>query len=274
MTTVSIEAAVLDEIFRLAKKEDNLEVMGLLASRRKSRPVSAACVLPTDERGPSHAVAAPLTIRRAIDELLRRGFIPRGIFHSHGHHPVFCSGTDVQTGVTFLPSMADHNFEPLPGAATKCVPVATGPATATCPRAEGGSLDFVLAGRPLGDGVRTIESWSTVRTAFIASAPPRVVVKSDRLTLEAAGVRLTLGIPDGASVSWSTRESELRIALLPSLVVNARGDVHVEAVVVRDLAGVESIDTIRECRLEIVDPRHGDETPIEVFDGRCRACIG
>ena len=255
---MSILQVVMDRIQEWAADAGRDECMGLLAASPAGDPflITSACRLAAEASG-SHAVADPVAIKRAADRLSARRAAVRGIWHSHGLHGVFHSATDDDTAERILPAMAEAAFR-RPRHAWPA-PAVVASDRALLPLPDGRVQSFVLVGPPV-DGLDGYEpaAWSRVVTTFRkARHAPRAVQEGDALHLEGCGVRLSLGVPEGASV-LSGREdtAALRTATLFSLVVNLRGDRYAEALVVREADGQTWLDR-GPCAIEVVGDARG-----------------
>ncbi len=108
-TPLKITHGLLHAIDVEVQLADSFECLGLLASERGADWVTDMEVLPA-RASASHAEAAPIAVARAAESLRSRGLVPRGLWHSHGHLPVFHSGTDHGTIDRLLPGMAAWNL--------------------------------------------------------------------------------------------------------------------------------------------------------------------
>jgi proteasome lid subunit RPN8/RPN11 len=231
---LEIVGDVIDEILNHAREARADEVMGLLASKigTDSGVVTAACLLPATAT-PSRAEAAPPAIQQAAERLRANGLRPVGLWHSHGSHAVFHSPTDDETVSRQLPAMAPWSFER--ARPRLLAPVVTSADEAVLPFDDGQALRFIL----LGSEVPGIEAhqrarWGSVAMAFgSATKAPCAVQGADFLRLDGGGVRITLGVPPGTSLTSRIEAiAPLRIAHLYSLVVNNRGDRYAEAMTI------------------------------------------
>ncbi len=252
-STFRISQCVLDGILAAARHAGNSECMGLLAAAvgERQQCVSAACLLPAEASG-SHAEADAETISTAMTSLLRRRLRPVGLWHSHGSHAVFHSGTDDATVTKLFPAMAAWNFER--PRAELGVPAITGCDTASVPLGDGRTLRILLAGPKL-PGIEGNErvSWSRMDVLFAESTSHSpVILDGLAVKLMAGGVCLELGIPDGANVVSEIEDhAAVRSAKLFSLVVNRRGEKYAEALTVHDICG-ESHIAKRCCEIAVL----------------------
>ncbi len=272
--TLTISPRVLRGIHACAREADSKECMGLLARRidDESPRVTAACLLPAEASG-SHAEADPVDIKRAAMVLRQRGLRPSGLWHSHGSHRVFHSPTDDQTLERFVAGMAGWNVcRPRP---PWVVPVLTGANRAVLPLPDGQALHFLLRGPAVpGTDAHEPAAWDSIAARFRPTPEaPWAIQDARRLHLAAGNVRLSLGIPEGATVlSHKEDVSSLRTSTLYSLVVNKRGDEHAEALVVHEIDGC-SILRKGPCAIELAEEGRGAEGPrlISVADVPVRA---
>lgn len=236
-----------------ARAAGRIECMGLLASPMAGScpEITAACLLPA-QASRSHAVAEPVVIKQAMVKLQAGRLRPRGLWHSHADHPVYSSATDNLTVARLLPAMAEWNFQrPRPA---WLAPVVTGPDQAVLPLLDGQSLHFTLLG-PEVPGLEANEqvAWSGITTSFSQQCRPRVLQEADLLRLEAGGVTLTLGIPEGASLRSQRQEiAAVRTAQMGSLVVNNRGESYAEVLVIHDLGG-QALMHKEPCAVELIE---------------------
>lgn len=253
LPALRIRRSVLSRILACARAAGRQECMGLLAAPRAdaAAPISAALLLPA-EASPSRAEAAPVAIRRAADRLARRRLRPVGLWHSHGNHGVYHSMTDDDTVARLLPGMAEWGFRRPPPSVR--APTVTGPDRALLPLSDGRTLCCTLVGPRLPElSAYECLTWESVRVDFVAeTARPRAFLDGRALRLVGGGVRLRLGVPDGATVlAHSLDAAPFREATLHSLVVNNRGDTYAEALLLWDAEGA-TMQRQGPCEIEIV----------------------
>jgi proteasome lid subunit RPN8/RPN11 len=250
-----ILSRVLREMHRAARAHNNDECMGLLTSLPGETAITGAYLLDA-EVAPAHAEADPMALKHAADEIRASGQVARGLFHSHGRHPVFHSGTDHTTVHRILPAMAEANFERHGGRAT---PWIAEPGHAALPLADGRVLAYRLAARP---GSFDYEpEWTSIRFARRDTTEPTAMHTAGRLELAAGGVALICGLPEGVTLtSTVSDDAPSRTARLYSVVVNCAGDYEAKCLVVAEIGG-EAFVRLDPCEILDVDddsaPRSG-----------------
>jgi proteasome lid subunit RPN8/RPN11 len=226
------------------------ECMALLASPPSADAINDMEMLEATA-SPSSALAAPLAVKHAVDALRSRGLVPRGIWHSHGHGPVFHSGTDHATIDRLLPAMAEWCVERDPP--TVATPAIDGPDSAVLPLPDGRLIRLALRPTPVPDSeMLEPQRWSRVDVDLLdASEAASVVITAAHLRLGAGHVALRLGIPDAVTVETTTVDPEqTRIARLYSLVVNAHQERYAQCLVVVERAG-DSITHLGDCPIHV-----------------------
>ncbi len=243
---------LLSKVVALAREAGPNECIGLLASRGPSGPVIGGCVLPSQDATPCQAEAEPVAIRAAVSDLLGRGLVPAGLWHSHGNSEVHHSFVDDETTRRFLPAMAERLFR-RPRTAP-LVPIVVSRDEAELPLRDGTYLRFALLGPAIpGSDARTRIAWTstTIRMAARRSQP-RAIRSPDRLRLVGGPVVLDLGLPEGHVLeSRVVDRSPLRVARMWSLVVNTAGETHAEMLTLLDIQG-RSVVQQRPCSIEVV----------------------
>jgi hypothetical protein len=274
---LEIMADVKDQIMSYAREACADERMGLLASKSGSDSgvIVGACLLPASASR-SHAEATPLAIQQAAERLRASFLVPSGLWHSHGAHAVFHSALDDDTVSRLLPAMAEWNFER--SRPRHLAPVVTAPDEAVLPLPDGQALHFML----LGPEVPEFEAhqrarWGGITISFggVGKAPC-AVHNADFLRLNGGGVTLTLGLPQGTSLTSRIDDiAPLRVAHLYSLVVNNRGDEYAEAMTVLEFDD-QSIIQKGSCQIVVVQnscsSRGAECRPF--IAGRYRAAAG
>jgi hypothetical protein len=254
ITPLTLTQSVMHRIDAATRAAGSLECLGLLASAPGADAITSMQVLPS-RASVASAEAAPLAIKHAADALAARGLIARGLWHSHGHLPVFHSGTDRATLQRVLPAMA-------PAAGTRAcairVPAVEAPDAAVLPLADGRCLSVVLIADPIA-GTEFCEPlrWTHVTVGYGRTGDaPSATLAASGLVLAARGVVLSLGIPDGARVEMRMAERALaRVAALYSLVVNTRRDRYAQCLLVADVGG-ERFTRLADCDV-VVRPDGG-----------------
>jgi proteasome lid subunit RPN8/RPN11 len=247
-----IHRETLEEIDRAAKIAGNNECMGLLASPRESPAITNMCILPAVASA-AHAEASPLALRAHMESLVSKGLIPRGIWHSHGKLPVFHSGTDHGTMERLLPAMAPWNFaRPAHAIAS---PAVTASNSAVLPLADGRVMTFTITGSSLPEGYGyELAEWRGISTTFGTDPDAVQAAGFDGavLALEGRGVRIELGIPEGATVQSCVQDrASYRTSTLFSLVVNVRRERFAEGLEVLDIGG-ESRTRVIPCDITLI----------------------
>jgi proteasome lid subunit RPN8/RPN11 len=241
-----IHSETLKEIVAAAAQHGSRECMGLLLSERGEAAVTGAYLLEA-ETSCAHAESPPEAIRAAVLEIRGAGRTPRGMFHSHGRHPVFHSGVDHETAHRLLPAMAEANFEAAEGPAT---PWVVSPSRAALPL-RGGRVQFhelapEAPERAAFDGQAV---WRSIGYSFRETAEAAATISAARLELAAGGVAVTLTLPEGATLTSRTEEADgARVARVYSLVVNSRGETEAGCLVFAEVGG-ESFQRFEPCEL-------------------------
>jgi len=265
MHRLRIARATLESIFEMAREAGADECMGLLAARPGEATIDAAPPLDA-EASPARAEAEPLSIRDCVEGLARKGFVPKGIWHSHGDSEPFHSNVDVETIHRLLPAMAPSNLRPLTD--DDASPRVRAMDEASLPTPGGPAWRFVMNGPPVeGLAAWTRVGWSSIQTSFIPTdVEPSAQLIGNQLRLMGGGVRLDLGIPEGASLRWRRAESQAaRWAHLYSLVVNSRADRFCECFVAIDVAG-RITGRLEPCRLEVSPPARESAETVDETD--------
>jgi proteasome lid subunit RPN8/RPN11 len=232
---LTIDKNVMERIFGAARDAGNNECMGLLASPRGSVMVTEMRLLPAIASA-THAEASPLALRACVEELLENGLIPCGIWHSHGGMQVFHSGTDHGTMERLLPAMAGWHFERSPHVVLS--PAVTAPDAALLPLKDGRLIVFEVVGP--GACGNELGKWAAVSTKFTGKpdAVPVAGFDGASLNMESNGVRIELGVPEGATVHSRVEDrAPYRSSTLYSLVVNTRRERFAECLEVKEFGG-------------------------------------
>jgi proteasome lid subunit RPN8/RPN11 len=233
--------ALFDKIIGRAQRSSPNECIGLLARRPVDAwdMATAICQLPAAAT-PDFARAAPIDISLAVHKLRKRGLVPSGIWHSHGEGSVHHSLQDDETIARILPAMAEDNYQRPTDATAVFAPIVTAPDEAELPLPDGTMRHFTLLG-PLLPGLdgRQRIAWKSIATRFRERPVlPRAVFKMGFLHLAGGQVVLSLGLPEGSTVeSQVVDRAPLRTAHLYSLVVNAKGETHLEVLTIHDIEG-------------------------------------
>ena len=252
---LTITVRAMRQIDALVRVADATECMGLLGSEPGTDTVTSIEILQA-RATPSSAEASPLAVKQAADAMAARSIVPRGIWHSHGRHGVFHSGTDIATIHRLLPTMAMHGYR-----RDVCTPAPAveGRDTAALPLPDGRVMLFTLTSEPIpGTDLSEPATWSRVcveypRTPSGASAE----MTATDLRLTSAGVSLRLGIPPGAGVERRIVDrATMRHARLFSLVVNTRRDRYAQCLVVTDLAG-DTTTRLFDCEIVVAEEDAG-----------------
>lgn len=256
MATLAMTQRAMTRILAAAKKADANECMGLLAGPRGLPLVTAARLLPATASA-AHATADPVAIKQCAEALLARRLVPKGLFHSHGHLHVFHSATDHATLNRLLPAMAPWNFQ-RPGAAIRA-PTVIAPDAAILPTADGQVMRFSLVGAAIpGIDAHQRAAWDSITTSFgAAEHAPQARLEATHLHLEGSRVVVSLGIPEGASVSCQQEDNApFRCAYLYSLVVNSAGERCAECLIIRDIEG-HSLIQQEPCDIDLSEDSDG-----------------
>jgi proteasome lid subunit RPN8/RPN11 len=271
--TLTIEGETLERVFVAAANASGNECMGLLASERASAAITHMCLLPATASA-THAEAAPLALRQNVEQMLAKGLIPRGIWHSHGAMSVFHSGTDHATMERLLPAMAPWNFERPPHAVTS--PAVTAPDSAVLPLNDGRLMVFTIIGEPLPGGYgHELGRWGGMSTHFVGkpSTQPRASFDGAKLDLESNGIRIELAIAEGATVQICVDDkAPYRTSTLYSLVVNTRRDRFAECLEVMEFGG-RCQTRVAACEVLTIGDRPEDDNK-ESFPSFLRALVG
>jgi len=245
--TVRIHSQVLRELHSTARAHGSDECMGLLIGDPGEQAIAGAYLLEA-ESSPGHAEAEPITLKRAAAEIRAGGQIVRGIFHSHGKHPVFHSATDHATVARILPALAETNFE---RSGTRPTPWLAGPGHAVLPLADGRVRTYALSAPP--DSLDPAPDWTHVRFERRETEKNTAVHTAESLVLAAGGLALTLGLPDGATLSAVVSDpATARLARLFSVVVNCSGDFEAMCLIVAEV-GAESFEKLLPCEILAVE---------------------
>jgi hypothetical protein len=154
-------------------------------------------------------------------------------------------------------------------------PTVTGPDRALLPLPDGRTLSCTLVGPRLPDlPAYECLTWESVRVDFVGeTARPRALLDGRALRLVGGGVRLRLGVPEGAIVMAHCLDAApFREATLHSLVVNNRGETYAEALLLWDAEGA-TMQRQGPCEIEIVASAKNTVRPAEpaaALDGSCR----
>lgn len=259
MSTLRITERALTALKCQAREHGDRELMWLLGSRPQGHVVSDAVPLDVKDASSGGAVASPEEIVKGMEFMRERGLRPRGLAHSHARFAVFHSGTDKETIRRFLPAFADSNYtRPRP---SSLAPRLLCMDTASLPTPEGLTQRLVLLGRliPGTDAYERTE-WSSHRFYSCDQEDPIVTgFGPDRLILEGGGLGLELGRAAGTTLTHMVAdESAHRRAAIVSLVVNAKGDVFAEMLIILE-AGTESFTRVEGCEIRVVGA-DGNET--------------
>jgi len=241
--TVLIHSRVLREMHRAARAHNHDECMGLLTSLPGEPAITGAYLLDA-EVAPAHAEADPIALKHAADEIRASGQVARGMFHSHGKHAVFHSGTDHDTVHRILPAMAEANFERhgTPGG-----PWTAGPGHAALPLADGRVRTYHLSAK-VGSFEETLD-WTTIRFSRRDTAQPTATHTTGLLELAVGGVVLSCGVPESATLtSTESDDAPARTARLYSVVVNCAGDYEAKCLVVAEF-GSEGFVRFEPCEI-------------------------
>jgi len=228
-----ITTGSLAEMHRLAASVPNTEIIGLLAAAKDDpRFVTSICLLPAVATGGS-ATASGAAIRAAMARLGSLGMVSAGVFHSHARFSVFHSATDDR--------MIERLFSTLAGACMATLaeafePQLTDQDRALLPLRDGRMLKVGIRGESIGGGFDRL-AWESARLTFRSDAEPGVRYVHPIVELFGQRSTLELQVPDALTVEITQIEAPHRAATLHSVVVNAKGDITVEAVTVLDING-------------------------------------
>jgi hypothetical protein len=244
---VQILSRVMDEMHRAARAHGGDECMGLLTSFPGEPAITGAYLLDA-KVAPAHAEADPIALKRAADEIRAGGQVARGLFHSHGKHAVFHSGTDHTTVHRILPAMAETNFERLGSPAT---PWIAEPGHAALPLADGRVRTYRLTAE--SGTFDEAADWTATKLVRHETREPAATHTTGRLELAAGGVVLSCGVPDGATLtSTESDDAPSRTARLYSVVVNCAGDFEAKCLVVAEVGG-EAFMRFEACEILTVE---------------------
>jgi proteasome lid subunit RPN8/RPN11 len=191
---IPISAATLEEIHEHAREAAPLEMMGFLGARPGEAVVSHALLLRA-RASAAFAEADPLAVREAVEKMTQLGYVPRGIFHSHGHGSVFHSGTDKATIARLFPAIADRNWR---ATDPPCrAPVVADQDIVFIPTGYGAAnLKVSLLGAPIpgiGGYERVGWTFQEHRTSSVPFEEPCIQIIGNRLTSGYGHVDFTLG---------------------------------------------------------------------------------
>ena len=257
--TLIITAQAMREIDVAVRAADFDECMGLLASAPGDETITGVEILAAQATS-AHAEASPLEVKRAADAMAARALVPRGIWHSHGRHDVFHSGTDIATIHRLLPAMAMQSYR---RDTSTLAPTVEGPDTAVLPLADGRLMLFTLTLEPIpGTDLSERATWARVSVDYPRTVPaPVAELTATSLWLASAGVAVSLGVPAGARVEQRIVDrATMRRARLFSLVVNTRRERYAQCLAVTDVAG-EMTTALMDCEVEVVGGDAGERHP-------------
>src|SRR4051794_32478469 len=110
MTNIRVAGRVARYMFDRAQRAGRKETFGLLAGRPRADRVTVATTLPPVSASAAHCEVAGGELRAAVRELLARGLVPWGAWHSHADAPAFVSDQDGRMADTFFPALAATTF--------------------------------------------------------------------------------------------------------------------------------------------------------------------
>jgi hypothetical protein len=250
--TLKMTAGVHEFLKQSTRQAAHREFFGVLTrTRRQPDLATGATLLPAQATG-AHAAVSPAVLRQTLDDLRVRNLEVHAMVHSHANFSVFHSGTDEETIHRLLPGLAA--LQPVAAAGP---PVVLGQDQARLDLCDGRRLVLTLLGDEVpGLGGHQRAAWSHVHTTFGETSSPKAVLSEDDLVVEGSGVQHRLGIPAGAKITLQFEQASTRWGRSYSLVVNRRGDLFAEALLVCDVEGHLCLEKER-CTVEIVP----DETP-------------
>jgi hypothetical protein len=223
---------VLRALEREARLNEDREYLGWLISQPGEVAITGAYLLNAKTTSCS-AEAAPLSVKKAVNDIRRSNNILRGMVHSHGRLGVGHSATDTDTIHRLLPAMAEQNFARPNTPATPWVEASS---CAFLPLPSG--LEMVVRLIPLDSSAAAFEPpcWTYIRFAATDTREPGVHVFAGRVELVAGGTVLILGLPDGWHISSAVEDrSAARVAHLFSLIVNSRGNFEAKCLVIAEM---------------------------------------
>lgn len=241
-------AIVCEAILQTARNAGDKEFAGLLLTHDPNSPtVDSFLAFPTKASGGSVEVAAEV-MQQALQQTAAAGQCAVGIVHSHGNFRPFSSVTDERLYEHFIPELAVRAARGLTEP-----PRVVSASRAVVPLAGGKQATIQVLGPSLDASARLPAAWLAVETTFstCANQLPVSVDAAGGLTLTANGVGFRLQLPEEAELSIRVAACAVRQAELFSLVVNRRGEHHVEAFDVLDVDGRLTVDRL-PAKLDLV----------------------
>lgn len=252
---VRISASAMRRLHQLQTAAGADEFMALL-TRRKGSDVITGGVRLKSEASASHAIAGPQAIAQTLQFIRARGEEAAALGHGHGNYPVFHSGTDQNTHQNLLIALAQPNaVRPSPAVS---VPAIAAQDEAVLPLVDGRLYVVRLLGRALPElGGHERGRWAGVTIRYCAeSTQPeaRVALEAGQVVLQGGGIVLSLGCNDTDTVTVAKVDrSAFWSATVPSIVVNRRGEVFCEVLVVHQLGARQFTELLPGRVVEVKD---------------------